>query len=155
MKLSIICFISSIIFISSLSGQEKILRVYDSYRSVIVPDSIRNKLKSLFSLDPEGFNGLGTFKLTNLKYPSNYKLIDGVYIYWTNDVIHGTLIMFVYKNGKMFVFDCKFGTDQSCFVESFLKCIKELNLSDSEIRNYLLVICKFMIKNADYIDPWD
>lgn len=139
MKFSIISLVISVFFIASLKAQNRI----DS--TVKMPDSISKKLVLSFGERPNFLYWIyNNLDVCNLKNPNDYELANGIYIFNIDKCTNNGASLFIYKNESIFIIDCDEVHNPVCFIEKFQKCINELNLSDKEIRDYLLAIGKYL-----------
>ena len=148
MKITIInkillCFICSIVpYISK--GQ-----CSDSFKSVCLPDSIAEQIENNYEYKKAN----ASKNVINLISPNNYLWGDGIYAFKGMGP-HFPRRIFVYKGGRLFIFNSRGDCEPEGVITEFCSCIKILNLTHKEIVDYLNVICLYLQEEeeADYGD---
>ena len=84
---------------------------------------------------------------------NNYLWGDGIYAFKGMGP-HFPRRIFVYKGGRLFIFNSRGDCEPEGVITEFCSCIKILNLTHKEIVDYLNVICLYLQEEeeADYGD---
>lgn len=135
------CFICSVV--SCLSQGQGL----DSLKSVCLPDSIAEQIESNY----EYKNTNASKNVVNLISPNNYLWGEGIYAFKGMGP-HFPRQLFVYKGGKIFIFNSRGNYDPEGVIVEFCSCIKELKLTHKEIVDYLNAIDLYLKEEevADY-----
>lgn len=139
----ILCFICSIVpYISK--GQ-----CSDSFKSVCLPDSISEQIENNYEYKKAN----ASKNVVNLISPKNYLWGDGIYAFKGMGP-HFPRRIFVYKGGRLFIFNSRGDYNPEGVITEFCSCIKILNLTHKEIVDYLNVICLYLQaeEETDYGD---
>lgn len=120
----------------------------DSFKSVCLPDSIAEQIENNYK-----YKANASKNVINLISPNNYLWGDGIYAFKGMGP-HFPRRIFVYKGGRLFIFNSRGDCDPEGVITEFCSCIKILNLTHKEIVDYLNVICLYLQEEeeADYGD---
>lgn len=125
----IVCFICGIVPYLS-KGQ-----CLDSLKSVCLPGSIAEQIENSY----KDKNTNASKNVVNLISPNNYLWRDGIYAFKGMGP-HCPRQIFIYKGGKIFIFNSRGDYNPEGVIMEFCSCIKNLNLTNKEIVDYLNVI---------------
>ena len=121
----------------------------DSLKSVCLPDSIAEQIENNYKYK----NTNASKNVVNLIFPKNYLWGDGIYAFKGMGP-HYPRQIFVYKGGRLFIFNSRGDYNPEGVITEFCSCIKTLNLTHKEIVDYLNVICLYLQEEeeTDYGD---
>jgi hypothetical protein len=128
---------------NNINGQQKKVNK-NPFQMVEVPDTISQKLEEAYT-EASDFQyaanaGKNVWNLINRK---DFTFKNGIYSF-KGQGPHFPRRIFIFSNGKLFIFKNIGAFEPAKIVEEYLKCIKELDLSDDEVRIYLVAISKYI-----------
>jgi hypothetical protein len=111
------------------------------FQRVHVPDSIYLKLEEAYNKNAKNVNaGRNVFNLSKRK---DFNFKNGIYSFQGQGV-HFPRRIFVFNNGKLFVFENEGASNPKSILSEFLKCIDSLNLNSNQIVRYSKVISDYL-----------
>jgi len=114
---------------------------------VKVPDSTRLKMAYIElgkeEMESEFDSAYTAIYVFNLINRSDYAFKDGIYV-WNVMGPHFPRRLLIRKEGQTCIFKSTGAFEPTDVLEEYLKCIKELRLSDSNVRLYLKAISKYL-----------
>ena len=139
---SIYLIFMTLVFINCTgSAQHRIKK--NPFQMVEVPDSVRVKLYNFYKEEEDRETIKAGIYIFNLMDHNNYKFQNGIYSFRMMGP-HFPRRIFIYNNGNMCILKSIGAFEPTELLKDYLECIKDLNLSDSEIRKYLKAISKYL-----------
>lgn len=116
---------------------------HNPFQMVSVPDSIYYKLEDAYK-QATGFDSVNAGRnVCNLLNGRDFKFKNSIYSY-KGQGPHFPRLIFIFHDGQLYTFKSSGAHDPKGIIEEYVKCIEQLRLSDTDIRNYLMAISRYL-----------